>query len=97
MSWHPWFKHLGATGLEQYTQWTKVYSTDMAINAVASGHGLTLSVPYLCQKQLDAGELVMPFTHSHPNPVKRYMVYDANSARLARLQVFMDWLKAEMS
>lgn len=95
--WQQWFEHLGTTGLAQHTQWTKVNSTDMAINAVANGHGVTLSVPYLCQKQLDSGELVMPFSFPHPNPVKRYMVYDPNAAKIARLTVFMDWLKAEMS
>ena len=95
--WQHWFEHTGVSGLEQHQQWTKVNSTDMAINAVENGHGVTLAVPYLCQKQLDAGKLIMPFPLSHPNPVKRFMVYDPNSAKLARLNIFMAWLKAEMS
>ncbi|MGB0945051.1 MAG: LysR substrate-binding domain-containing protein [Marinomonas sp.] len=94
--WQDWFEHAGVTGIENHQQWTKVDSTDMAINAVASGHGVTLAVPYLCQKQLDTGELVIPFNVSHPNSVKRYMVYDPHSAKLARLKVFIKWLKAEM-
>jgi len=95
--WQRWFKHANTTGYKQHKRWTKVSSTDMALNAVANGHGVTLAVPYLCQRQLDSGELVIPFELPHPNHVKRYMVYDPNSVRLARLKVFMAWLKAEMS
>jgi LysR family glycine cleavage system transcriptional activator len=95
--WQSWFKQTVTTGYKQHEKWTKVSSTDMAINAVVNGHGVTLAVPYLCQRQLDSGELVIPFELSHPNPVKRYMVYDLNSVRLTRLKVFMAWLKAEMS
>jgi LysR family glycine cleavage system transcriptional activator len=95
--WQSWFSHTGTTGYEDHKQWTKVNSTDMALNAVVSGHGVTLAVPYLCQRQLDSGELVIPFELPHPNPVERYMVYDPNSFKLARLKVFMAWLKLEMT
>lgn len=95
--WQTWFDQTEATDLSAHTQWTQVDSTDMAINAVVNGHGVTLAVPYLCQRQLDNGELVIPIPVSHPNPVKRYMVYDPNSPRLMRSNVFMAWLKKEMS
>ncbi|KOE79506.1 LysR family transcriptional regulator [Vibrio alginolyticus] len=94
--WQDWFEHAGVTGHEQHQKLTKVDSTDMALNAVLCGHGVTLAVPYLCQRQLDSGELVIPFELPHPNPVKRYMVYDPHSTRLTRLKVFMAWLKKEM-
>ncbi|WP_432454202.1 MULTISPECIES: LysR substrate-binding domain-containing protein [unclassified Agarivorans] len=94
--WKSWFNHIGITEYEQHKQWTKVTSTDMALNAVVNGHGVTLAVPYLCQRQLDSGELVIPFKLAHPYPVKRYMVYDPHSSKLARLKVFMAWLATEM-
>lgn len=64
--WQNWFKQTVTTGYKQHEKWTKVSSTDMAINAVVNGHGVTLAVPYLCQRQLDSGELVIPFELSHP-------------------------------
>ncbi|MDK2595343.1 LysR substrate-binding domain-containing protein [Pseudoalteromonas obscura] len=95
--WPTWFKAAGVSGVECHTLWTKVNSTDMAISAVASGHGVTLAVPYLCQQQLDNGTLVIPYKLAHPNTVKRYFVYDSNSPRLARLKVFTDWVKNEIT
>ena len=68
----------------------------MALNAVISGHGFTLAAKYLCIKQLESGQLVMPVKISHPNVVKRYLVFDPDSAKITRLMVFMSWLKAEM-
>ncbi|KZN56484.1 LysR substrate-binding domain-containing protein [Pseudoalteromonas luteoviolacea] len=94
--WPTWFKAAGVTDIEHHTLWTKVNSTDMAISAVASGHGVTLAAPYLCQKLLDSGALVIPYKLPHPNTVKRYFVYDTNSPRLARLKIFTDWLNKEM-
>ncbi|UXI00115.1 LysR substrate-binding domain-containing protein [Photobacterium sp. TY1-4] len=96
-SWHHWFEHAGVDGSEHHELWTRVSSTDMALNAVQSGHGVTLAVTYLCRRRLDTGELVIPFDQPHPNSVKRYFVYDPYSAKKARLQVFMQWLKSEMS
>ncbi|MBQ4876587.1 LysR family transcriptional regulator [Pseudoalteromonas luteoviolacea] len=94
--WPSWFNAAGVKGVEHHTLWTKVNSTDMAISAVSSGHGVTLAASYLCQAQLDSGTLVIPYKLPHPNKVKRYFVYDTNSSRLARLQIFTDWLNNEM-
>lgn len=94
--WPSWFNAAGVKGFESHTLWTKVNSTDMAISAVSSGHGVTLAAPYLCQQQLDSGALVIPYKLPHPNKVKRYFVFEANSPRLARLKIFTDWLNHEM-
>ncbi|KZN48444.1 LysR substrate-binding domain-containing protein [Pseudoalteromonas luteoviolacea] len=94
--WPSWFNVAGVKGVEHHTLWTKVNSTDMAISAVSSGHGVTLAAPYLCQEQLDRGTLIIPYRLPHPNKVKRYFVYDTNTPRLARLQIFTDWLNNEM-
>jgi len=94
--WHHWCEKAGVSGLEDYKLWTKVNSTDIALSAVCSGHGITLAVPYLCQRQLDSGELSILYDLPHPNTVKRYFVYDSNSPRVARLKVFTDWLTKEM-
>ncbi len=95
--WASWFKSLNVAGYEQHKKWTKVNTTDTALTAVINGHGVTLAAPYLCQRQIDSGELVIPVHHAHPATVKRYMVYDKNSARLTRLTLFMQWLKDEFN
>jgi len=94
--WPSWFEHTGVKGVQQHQQWTKVHSTDMALNAVLSGHGFTLAAKYLCIQQLESGQLEMPVKISHPNVVKRYLVFDPQSSKIARLTLFMNWLKNEM-
>jgi LysR family glycine cleavage system transcriptional activator len=68
----------------------------MALNAVLNDHGFTLAARYLIIEQLKSGQLVMPVNIPHPNLVKRYFVYDENSPKIARLNVFTHWLKQEM-
>jgi len=94
--WPSWFESKGIKEYQKHQHWTKVHSTDMALNAVLNGHGFTLAVRYLCIQQLISGELVMPVNIPHPNVVKRYLVFDADSARIGRINVFIEWLKQEM-
>ena len=96
-NWPSWFEHCGVTAYKTHQRWTKVHSTDMALNAVSHGHGFTLAARYLCIEQLNTGRLVMPVNITHPEVVKRYLVFDENSAKMARLKLFIKWLKTEMS
>ena len=95
--WQPWFEQAGVKGYTEHQQWTQVNSTDMALNAVLNGHGVTLAARYLCSEHLASGQLVVPINQPHPNVIKRYLVFDSNSSKRARLKVFCDWLKAEMA
>ena len=95
--WPSWFEHTNTQGYQDHQQWTEVHSTDMALNAVLNDHGFTLAARYLIIEQLKSGQLVMPINIPHPNLVKRYFVYDENSPKIARLNVFTHWLKQEMN
>ncbi|MDP2562801.1 LysR substrate-binding domain-containing protein [Psychrobium sp. 1_MG-2023] len=95
--WPTWFEHVGGIAYQDHQQWTLVHSTDMALNAVLNGHGFTLAARYFCVEQLKSGQLVMPINIPHPNMVKRYLVYNPNSTKSARIKLFMDWLKEEMA
>jgi LysR family glycine cleavage system transcriptional activator len=95
--WPSWFEHTGIKSYQQHQQWTHVHSTDMALNAVLNGHGFTLATRYLCTQLLESGQLLIPVKIPHPLTVKRYLIFDANSAKIARLVVFTDWLKTEMA
>ena len=94
--WPSWFEHSNTQGYQEHKHWTKVHSTDMALNAVLNDHGFTLAARYLIIEQLKSGQLVMPVNISHPNVVKRYFVYDESSPKIARLNIFTRWLKQEM-
>jgi LysR family glycine cleavage system transcriptional activator len=95
-SWPSWFESCGVSSYKEHQRWTKVHSTDMALNAVSNGHGFTLAAHYLCIEQLQSGSLVKPVNIAHPEVVKRYFVFDADSAKIARLNIFIKWLKIEM-
>ena len=95
--WPSWFEHTNTQGYQDHQQWTEVHSTDMALNAVLNDHGFTLAARYLIIEQLKSGQLVMPVKIPHPNVVKRYFVFDENSPKIARLNVFTHWLKQEMN
>ena len=94
--WEQWFESAGVVGHQQHQQWTQVNSTDMAINAVLNGHGITLAAKYLCEPHLTSGQLVVPLDIPHPNVIKRYLVFDPDSAKKERTAVFTDWLQKEM-
>lgn len=94
--WPAWFESTDTKEYKKHQHWTKVNSTDIALSAVLNGHGFTLAVRYLCIQQLINGQLVIPVNIPHPNVVKRYLVFDADSARIARIKVFAAWLKQEM-
>jgi len=96
-NWQAWFDAAGILGYEKHTQWTEVVSTDIGLSAVNSGHGFTLAAKSLYHEGLESGNLVIPIKIKHPAAVKRYLVFDENSPKKARLQLFMDWLKREMN
>ena len=93
--WASWFKNLDMSGHLTHGKWIKVDNTDMAINAVLSGQGITLAADYLVKEKLDSGELIHPFDIPHPNPLKKYLVYNPDSSAIKRIEAFKHWLKQE--
>lgn len=95
--WDAWFTHAGVKNYQAHQQWTEVVSTDIALSAVLGGHGFTLAAEFLYSQYLEAGTLAIPIKVKHPLTVKRYLVFDANSAKRTRLDIFIAWLKEEMN
>jgi len=96
LNWQAWFEAAGVEGYEEQDKQLEVSSGDMALSAVLSGHGVTLTSDSITSQYTETGELVVPFKIKHPVSFKRYLVYDPNSAKMARIKIFMDWLKEEM-
>jgi len=95
INWPTWFKQAGVENYKCHKKWTEVGSGDMALSAVLSGHGFTLASQALFSQYVNTGQLVIPFTIKHPISFKRYFVFDPNSAKKARVNVFTTWLKEE--
>ncbi|WP_233558118.1 LysR substrate-binding domain-containing protein [Alginatibacterium sediminis] len=95
--WSSWFDHCNVRTYQNHQQWTLVHSTDMALNAVQNGHGVALAAHFLVRDKIDSGELVIPIKTPHPKSIQRHFVFDPQSSKLARLNVFMRWIESEMS
>jgi LysR family glycine cleavage system transcriptional activator len=95
IDWLTWFKQAGVDNYQCHKKWTEVSSGDMALSAVLSGHGFTLASQALFSQYVNTGQLVIPFNIKHPVSFKRYFVFDPNSAKRSRLDVFITWLKEE--
>lgn len=95
INWATWFKEAGVDNYRCHKKWTEVSSGDMALSAVLSGHGFTLASQALFSQYVNTGQLVIPFNIKHPISFKRYFVFDPNSAKKDRLDVFISWLKEE--
>jgi LysR family glycine cleavage system transcriptional activator len=96
INWETWFDTAGVKGYQQHKKWIEVTSSDLSISAVLSGHGFTLASQAVFSQYVDTGQLVVPFDIKHPISFKRYLVYEATSAKKARLAIFISWLKEEM-
>jgi len=93
--WISWFDVLDLKQHTNHKKWIQVASTDMAINAVLGGQGVTLAADYLVQDKLESGELIQPFEFPHPTPLHRYLVFNPKSSSIKRIEKFTDWLKQE--
>ncbi|MFB0981825.1 MAG: LysR substrate-binding domain-containing protein [Alteromonadaceae bacterium] len=97
VTWESWFEHAGVEGYEKVTKKTEVTSSDMALSAVLSGHGVTLAASAIFSQYIPTKQLVVPFKIKHPMICTRYFAYDPNSVKRKRIQVFIDWVRTEMA
>lgn len=95
--WQTWFENAGVKNFQTHDMWTEVTSSDLALSAVLSGHGVAIVSESVFSQYIESGQLIIPFNIKHPNAFKRYLVYDPNSAKKKRLNIFKQWLKEEMS
>jgi LysR family glycine cleavage system transcriptional activator len=97
VTWKTWFEHAGVKGYENVSKKTEVTSSDMALSAILSGHGVALVASAMFSQYVHTKQLVVPFKIKHPIIWKRYLAYDPNSVKRKRIQVFIDWVRAEMA
>lgn len=95
LGWTTWFKAAKVENYQDHKMWSEVSSGDLALSAVLSGHGVAMLSEDLFSNYIDVGSLVIPFDIEHPESFKRSLVFDPNSMKLARIDAFVQWMKAE--
>lgn len=95
-SWKNWFNIAGVKVSDKLINWIEVTTWEMGINAIVGGHGVCLATESLAQDLVAQGILVRPFDIAIEPGVTFTLIYDETSPKLARIQVFNQWLKEEM-
>lgn len=94
VSWEQWFETQGICGSSICAKGphTRVSSNDMALSAALKGHGVAIVSKELFLDFQQAGLIVQLFDIPHPVVWQRYVLFDPDSPKRARIQVFIDWL-----
>lgn len=96
-SWQDWFALAGVSVKSDQYKWMEVTTWEMGINAVLSGHGIFLTSGCMAQDLIDSGALVKPFDIQIEPGLRFSLLYDEESPRIARIKIFTDWLKQELT
>jgi len=96
-SWESWFNKAKVQHDDLALQWIEVSTLDMGLNAVIAGHGVCPGTDSLTKDFIERGLLVKPFNIELTPGIKSAAVYNQNSARIARITVFIEWLKREIA
>ncbi|MBU3004401.1 LysR substrate-binding domain-containing protein [Paraglaciecola arctica] len=95
-SWKDWFNLAGVPLDPQGNNWMEVTTWEMGINAVLSGHGIFLTSGCMAQDLIESGALIKPFEIQIEPGLKFSLLFDEESPRVARINVFTEWLKTEL-
>lgn len=95
IDWAAWLSSAGVKGVNPRKGLT-FDSYTFAVEAAVKGEGVVLGRTMLVADDLAAGRLVRPFAHAVQANSSFYVVYPPDSVRQRKVQVFRDWLFAEM-
>jgi LysR family glycine cleavage system transcriptional activator len=96
-SWQNWFDVAKAEFRKEQLSWIEVYTWEMGLNSVMAGQGICLASSIMAQDMIEKGLLVKPFSAQIEPGLRFSLLYEQDSPRLARIQVFVLWLKQELS
>ncbi|MGY3570641.1 LysR substrate-binding domain-containing protein [Vibrio paucivorans] len=95
-TWDDWFARAGVSVNKGAIQWMEVSTFEMGLSAVIAGHGVCLASESLASDFIEKGLLVRPFDIGLSPGLSFTLCSDPSSSRLARCQVFSDWLFEEI-
>lgn len=96
LMWEDWYRGAGfkmPSGLKgpRYTD------PSIAFDAALAGQGVLLAIDMMVVDGLARGRLVKPFEHLEPSTFGYWFVTDAHKSRPKKVQVFLDWIRSEIS
>ncbi|NQZ32001.1 MAG: transcriptional regulator GcvA [Oceanospirillaceae bacterium] len=94
-SWQDWYKSV-ALSYNPLKKSLHFNVADHGLNAAISGAGVVLGRMALAQSDLDAGRLVMPFTHKIKVDFSFYALSLKSRANEPHIKAFRQWLVAEV-
>ncbi len=96
LSWENYFQQHNLQFPENHSDFIEVSTFEMGINAVLDGQGACLTSHCLAQNYIKRGVLTKPFD-KHIEPGLKYsLLYDQNSPKRKRIEVFTNWIKEEI-
>ncbi|QSX30665.1 LysR family transcriptional regulator [Shewanella cyperi] len=90
--WPAWFACAGIDMQPGDFKWISVSNLDMALSTALSGHGVFLGSRRMARAFIEAGSLVNPINLALPSGIRYSLLHDPQSPRLARIQLFENWL-----
>jgi LysR family transcriptional regulator, glycine cleavage system transcriptional activator len=95
IDWAAWLSSAGVKDVNPRRGLT-FDSYTFAVDAAVKGEGIALGRTTLVADDLAAGRLVRPFKQALKGVASFYVVYPPDAIRQRKIQVFRDWLFAEM-
>lgn len=101
-SWDDWLAQASLTDAAltkvDTSRGMQINNSAAVLQAVIDGHGVALARSVMARDDVAAGRLVRLFPEvTFNSPLAYYVVYQAESANMAKLKAFRDWLFAEVS
>ncbi|MFC0116336.1 transcriptional regulator GcvA [Pseudoalteromonas xiamenensis] len=89
--WKLWMKTAGVRNVQVNTG--PIFShSSMVLQAAAHGQGVALGNSVLARPELDAGRLVIPFSHHLESKNAYYLVLRESQTELGKIVAFKDWM-----
>jgi DNA-binding transcriptional LysR family regulator len=94
--WEDWFRG-GGFAVPPGLKGPTFTDASVAFDAALAGQGVLLTVDMMAADGLALGRLVKPFAHQEPSPFSYWFATDAQKSRPKKVQMFLDWMRAEIS
>lgn len=94
-NWAAWLKAAGVSGVST-KRGLHFNQVSMALQAAIDGQGVVLSLDALAVDDVQAGRLIAPFSFHLPVNSAYYLISLRESANIARIEAFRDWLLLEV-
>lgn len=94
--WNEWLKSEGLPARND-SGGIRMNLSSLVIDAASAGQGLGLGKLRLCEVDLAAGRLVVPFSHPRPVAFSYFFATVPHKARLPHVDLFRSWLRAQVA